>query len=145
MGRTKNVVATTVKVPLYLLTGLLSRLFFVAFLPVGIFLVIKAALQKIRGVEGVSEIDSQRWMDEELIGRRYFHQGHTWAMAARGGTVTVGLDGFSQKVIGSIDSIELPKVGRFLKQGRIAWRLHRGDRILPQIAPIEGTVVEIID
>jgi glycine cleavage system H lipoate-binding protein len=125
--------------------GLLSRLFFVAFLPIGIFMIIKAIVYKIRGVEAASAPETRIMMVPELIDQKFFHQGHTWAKASAGGIVTIGIDNFAQKVIGAIDAIELPKVGRLLKQGRIAWRLHRGNRILPQLAPIDGTVIEVND
>ena len=143
MPRKKETVVSVLKVPLQVLTGFFSRLLFVAFLPIGIFVIIKAAVQKIRGVEVASETTSRFVIDPELVGQKYFHQGHTWAMATATGTVTIGLDNFTQKIIGAIDNVELPKVGRFLKQGRIAWKLHRGNRILPQIAPIDGTIVEV--
>ena len=143
MSQTKEATLSLVKAPLHILIGLFSRLFFVAFLPIGIFMIIKAVVQKIRGVEVASVRETQMMLDPDFIGKKYFHQGHTWAMATSAGTVTVGLDNFAQKVIGPIDTIETPKKGRLLKQGRIAWRLHRGDRVLPQISPVEGTVVEI--
>jgi len=143
MGQTNQAVTTLLKFPLNITIGILSRLFFVAFLPIGIFMIIKAVVQKIRGVEIASALDTRTMMDPELVGQRYFHQGHTWATATAGGTVTLGIDNFAQKVIGAIDDIELPKVGRLLKQGRIAWKLHRGNRVLPQLAPIDGTVVEV--
>ena len=139
-----NQAATSlVRIPLNIAIGLLSRLFFVAFLPIGIFMIFKALVLKIRGVEIISATETQTMMDPELVGQKYFHQGHTWAKATTRGTVTIGIDNFAQKVVGAIDAIELPKVGRPLKQGRIAWRLHRGNRVLPQLAPIDGTVVEV--
>ena len=143
MAQTKEAVTSLIKIPWHILIGFLSRLFFVAFLPIGLFMVMKAAILKIRGVEVEEKVDSSAWVDSEMVGQKYFHQGHTWAMATAGGTITLGLDNFSQKIIGAIDNIELPKVGRFLKQGRIAWRLHRGNRVLPQISPVDGTIVEV--
>ena len=143
MGQTQETVTSLVKVPWHILIGFLSRLLFVAFLPIGIFMLMKAAILKIRGVEVTESSELRASVDAEMVGQKYFHQGHTWAMATAGGTITIGLDNFSQKIMGAIDNIELPKAGRFLKQGRIAWRLHRGHRVLPQIAPIDGTIVEI--
>lgn len=145
MAQTKEATVSLLKVPLNILIGFFSRLLFVAFIPIGIFMIIKVAVQKIRGVEIASESATRIALEHEMVGQKYFHQGHTWAMATAAGTVTIGLDDFSQKTIGAIDNIELPKVGRFLKQGRIAWKLHRGSRVLPQIAPIDGTVIEIND
>ncbi|UCE19317.1 MAG: glycine cleavage system protein H [Gemmatimonadota bacterium] len=143
MAQTKEAVTSIVKTPWHILIGFLSRLFFVAFLPIGLFMIIKAVVFKIRGVEVAEKLKSYALVDPEMVGKKFFHQGHTWAMATETGTVTVGLDNFAQKVLGAIDNLELPKAGRLLKQGRIAWRLHRGNRVLPQISPIDGTIVEV--
>jgi len=85
-----------------------------------------AKLRRTKGVDG-----------------RYYHPGHTWANVAEGETVSIGFDDFTRKVIGSIDAIELPQVGETLQQGGVVWRLRHGQRVLPQVSPVGGTVVEV--
>jgi CheY-like chemotaxis protein len=43
--------------------------------------------------------------------------GHCWASLAEDGTARVGLDDFASKLLGRIDSIDLPRVGQELKAG----------------------------
>jgi len=143
MKQTKETLIATGRVPLQFLAGLFYRLIWIAFLPIGLFMILKAAIQKIRGVEIAEESTVQPALDQDLIGLKFFHKGHTWAVAGTDGTMTVGLDDFAQKLIGAIDKIELPKIGQLLRQGKIAWKLKHGERILPQTAPIEGRVVEV--
>ncbi len=143
MKQTKDLMISTVKTPLYILIGFFSRLSFIAILPIGIFLSIKAVVQKIRGKEVSSKSKVHPVVDKELLGIKHFHKGHTWVEASADGTVTVGLDEFAQKIMGNIDTIKLPKVGQITNQGKIAWILNHGKRILPQIAPVKGTIVEI--
>jgi glycine cleavage system H protein len=55
----------------------------------------------------------------------------------------VGLDDFTQQVMGDIDAVELPPIGLKLKQGEVAWKICRGKRKLSQLAPLGGTVVDL--
>ena len=52
-----------------------------------------------------------------------FHQGHGWLRSEPGSVAIVGMDDFSQKLIGKVDSIELPDVGYRIAQGEPGWSL----------------------
>ncbi len=80
-----------------------------------------------------------RWFD--LPEGRYFHAGHAWAVPAGGGIVRVGMDDFSQKLVGLPSSVRLPAVGEQLHQGRPGWGLQVGGRSVPQLSPVDGVVV----
>jgi len=76
----------------------------------------------------------------------YYHRGHTWARLEgdqKGRAVKIGLDDFTQQVMGDIDAVELPPIGLKLKQGEVAWKVCRGKRKLGQLAPLGGTVVDL--
>lgn len=73
----------------------------------------------------------------------YYHDGHTWARLEEGDKVRVGLDDFTQQVMGDIQDIEIPRVGTYLNQGEVAWKLCRDKRKLNQLAPLGGKVVEV--
>jgi glycine cleavage system H protein len=76
----------------------------------------------------------------------YYHRGHAWARLEgdpRGRAIKVGLDDFTQQVMGDIDAVELPPIGLKLKQGEVAWKICRGKRKLSQLAPLGGTVVDL--
>jgi len=73
----------------------------------------------------------------------YYHNGHAWAKLEGGNRVRVGLDDFTQQVMGDIEDIEIPSIGSQLKQGEVAWKLRQGNRKLSQLAPLGGTVVEL--
>jgi glycine cleavage system H protein len=79
-----------------------------------------------------------------LVSEPYFHPTHTWAKITDD-TVTIGVDEFTQKVLGRVQRLDIPKVGSYLRQGDVVWHLFHGKRALPQRAPIEGEVVEIND
>jgi glycine cleavage system H protein len=57
--------------------------------------------------------------------------------------VVVGINDFSQRFIGRLDAIELPREGLFLRQGEAMVTLKHGDKTLTQVAPVSGVVVEV--
>jgi glycine cleavage system H lipoate-binding protein len=79
----------------------------------------------------------------QFPGNIYYHNGHAWIRLDENNSIRIGLDDFTQQVMGDIDEIEIPPVGSKLNQGEVAWRLRRGERKLSQLAPLGGTVVEI--
>nr|WP_319393933.1 hypothetical protein [uncultured Desulfobacter sp.] len=56
----------------------------------------------------------------KLPAGHFFHTGHTWARIEAGGIIRVGMDGFSFKVLGSPDKMELPLMGQELNHGKPA-------------------------
>lgn len=72
-----------------------------------------------------------------------FHPGHGWAMKETGRRVRIGMDDFSTRLMGGIDSIELPARGRWLRQGEKGWAVTRGNHRFELLSPIEGEVVDV--
>ncbi len=73
----------------------------------------------------------------------YYHKGHAWAKLEGESEVKVGLDDFTQQVMGDIEGIEVPSIGSQLKQGEVAWKVCQGKRKFGQLAPLGGTVVAL--
>jgi glycine cleavage system H lipoate-binding protein len=72
----------------------------------------------------------------------YYHQGHSWAIP-QGGLVKVGVDDFAQKMIGPINTVDVPPVGSSMEQGVVGWRFHVDSRTIGMLSPVKGEVVEI--
>jgi len=79
------------------------------------------------------------WFPEDV----YYHRGHTWVKLEEGNTMKIGLDDFTQQVMGDIEGIAIPSPGGELSQGEVAWRVRHGKVKLNQLAPLGGTVVEV--
>jgi len=77
-----------------------------------------------------------------IISGPYFHPTHSWAKVTDD-VVTVGIDEFTNKLMGKVQRMDIPKVGSYLQQGQTAWKLQRGKRELAQSSPVEGEVVAI--
>lgn len=73
----------------------------------------------------------------------YFHPGHAWARLGAGQVVTVGMDDFAQKLVGTVSAVRLPAVGTRLAQGEKAWTLTSGSKTVDMLSPVDGTVVAV--
>ena len=72
----------------------------------------------------------------------HLHKGHAWARPETGG-VAVGLDDFGHDLVGPLEGVELPTLGRRVKQGEPAFALRAAGRTIPLRAPVSGTVVAV--
>ncbi len=73
----------------------------------------------------------------------FYHQGHSWLRPGPGPAGVVGLDDFAQKLVGRVDSLELPPVGTTLAQGAKGWSLVVDSVPIPMLSPVDGEVVEV--
>ena len=70
----------------------------------------------------------------------YIHRGHTWVGMAADGQVRVGLDAFAAKLLGPMDRIDLPLMGKPLQRNQVVIRMNRGDLETGLLAPVSGVV-----
>jgi len=79
----------------------------------------------------------------QLPGDELLHPAHSWARAERSTEVIVGADDLAQRVLGPVDTVELPAVGTVVRQGEVLWRMRHGERRLEIKAPVDGVVLRI--
>jgi len=72
-----------------------------------------------------------------------YHPGHSWLIRERRHLYRVGVDEFAAALVGPVERIELPKPGRWVRQGQRAWSFHRDGEKTEMVSPIEGEVVEV--
>jgi glycine cleavage system H lipoate-binding protein len=73
----------------------------------------------------------------------YLHHGHTWVKIEEGSTVRVGLDDFALRLLGPLDRIEAPLMGKAVEQDRGDISLCRGDNRAEVLSPVSGVVTDI--
>ncbi len=73
----------------------------------------------------------------------YLHRGHTWAVPEDSGLVRVGLDAFSQKILGPADEVQLPEIGKTYYQDHVCLALFREGRKASIEAPVDGIITSI--
>ncbi len=73
----------------------------------------------------------------------YLHQGHAWVALEETGQVRVGLDDFSQKIIGPADGLKLPGIGKTYYQDHICLSLFKQGRKASFEAPVDGIIEKV--
>jgi glycine cleavage system H protein len=112
------------------------------FLMIAVMLAIEVA-RRSRKPSTVASASPVEEKTPSVLGQRFFHPGHSWTTVDSAECVTVGVDDFAQTVAGRLTEARLPELGKTYKQGEVLAMLVRGERELPQIAPVSGTVVDV--
>ena len=73
----------------------------------------------------------------------YYHLGHSWAAPEGKNLVKVGVNDFAQKLVGKINSIQLPSIGSTIHQGEKGWTLGIDSKTIDMLSPVDGKVVAI--
>lgn len=73
----------------------------------------------------------------------YVHRGHAWARIEEGLRVRVGADDFALRLLGPLDSIEAPLIGKEVQQGEKGINLFRGKNRAGLLSPVSGVVTSI--
>lgn len=73
----------------------------------------------------------------------YLHRGHTWVKIEESSTVRVGLDDFALRLLGPLDRIEAPLMGKEVRQDQEDITLTRGSNAAKLLSPVSGVVTAI--
>jgi len=73
----------------------------------------------------------------------YLHPGHAWVKLESEDTVRIGLDEFALKILGPLDSIDIPVLGKRLDQDQPGFILHRGEHSIAVLAPVSGVITDV--
>ena len=73
----------------------------------------------------------------------YLHPGHVWLKLESDGGIRVGLDDFARRVLGPLDKIETPLLGKTVTRNEPAIRVFRSGREADFAAPVSGVVTDI--
>jgi glycine cleavage system H protein len=84
--------------------------------------------------------------DRFLLPKGYFiSKAHTWVELTFAGDARIGVDDFAQKVIGTIERIEVAPLGTEIKKGETLLKVSHGNRMLSIPSPITGKVLTVND
>ncbi len=78
-----------------------------------------------------------------IPGGVFIADGHTWASTFEDGTVRVGIDDFARRLIGTVDTIELPNLGMTVQRSAPLFTVRQGKHSIPFLAPVSGKVIQV--
>ncbi|MGB2906743.1 MAG: response regulator [Candidatus Aminicenantaceae bacterium] len=73
----------------------------------------------------------------------FISPSHTWVSLELNGIVRMGIDDFAQKILGTLEGIELPRAGQKVEKGAPLFSVKKGTHQLSIPSPISGTVVSL--
>ena len=73
----------------------------------------------------------------------YLHQGHCWAKLEEGSEVRLGIDDFALRLVGPLDKIKAPLVGKEIQQNRSDILMNRGKFEAKLLSPVSGVVTAV--
>ncbi|MCU0605321.1 MAG: glycine cleavage system protein H [Desulfobacterales bacterium] len=73
----------------------------------------------------------------------YLHPGHCWVKLEEGAEVRIGLDDFARRVLGPMDRILSPLMGKEVRSGGVAFAVGRGAHSASVLAPVAGVVTAV--
>ena len=73
----------------------------------------------------------------------YMHPGHAWIKLEDEDAVRIGLDEFALKLLGPLDSLDIPVLGKRLTQDRPGFVLNRGEQSTAVLAPVSGIITDV--
>lgn len=78
-----------------------------------------------------------------IPGGVFISENHTWVSMDQTGISRIGIDDFAKKLIGKINSVELPNLGMEVKAGQPLFTIKQGNRSVTFNSPISGKVSKI--
>ncbi|WP_051564184.1 glycine cleavage system protein H [Desulfovermiculus halophilus] len=73
----------------------------------------------------------------------YLHPGHAWVKLESEDTVRIGLDQFALKILGPLDCIDIPVLGKRLTQDQPGFILHREGHSIAVLSPVSGVITDV--
>jgi glycine cleavage system H lipoate-binding protein len=73
----------------------------------------------------------------------YIHRGHSWVKLEEGYEVRVGVDDFALRLLGPLDRIEAPLMGKEIKQDDPDILMNRGALDARLLSPVSGVVTAV--
>ena len=73
----------------------------------------------------------------------YFHRGHTWVKMEEDSSVRVGVDDFALRLMGPLDNIEAPLMGKKVTRNEASIFVKRGGHSASILSPVSGVVMAV--
>jgi len=73
----------------------------------------------------------------------FLSRGHSWGRVETDGAVVAGMDEFARQMLGTPDTLEIPRLGTTVRAGEPIATLYRKGRLARVPAPVDGVVEDV--
>jgi glycine cleavage system H lipoate-binding protein len=73
----------------------------------------------------------------------YLHSGHAWVKIEEGSSVRIGIDDFALSLMGPLDRVEAPLMGKVVKQGEPHVAVSREQHQAKLLSPLSGVITAV--
>ena len=73
----------------------------------------------------------------------YLHEGHAWVKIEEVSSVRIGIDDFALRLLGPLDRVETPLMGKVVNQGEPGLTLRRGEHHAELLSPLSGVITAV--
>jgi CheY-like chemotaxis protein len=73
----------------------------------------------------------------------FISPAHNWIKLELNGSVRIGIDDFTHKILGDIDDLDLPENGKLIKKGESLFSIKQGSRSINIPSPVTGKIVAV--
>jgi len=91
----------------------------------------------------ISELGNREFDQFSIPGGVFISDSHCWLSLNEDGTAKVGMDDFAKKMIGRIDGLDLPNLGRKINKGEPLFTIRQGQRSVAFLAPVSGQINKV--
>jgi glycine cleavage system H lipoate-binding protein len=105
-------------------------------------------LKKARRESATRELTDQLvpvdgWSRVSAPADAFLDEGHTWVRVTPFGNAHVGMDSFAEGLIGRIDDVVLPDIGREVRRGDMLFAVRQNNRRAAFASPVDGVVTNV--
>lgn len=93
-------------------------------------------------VAQLSEQDLPISEEYTIPGGVFISDSHCWLNITQEGLVRIGIDDFARKIIGRIDDIEFPNIGREIRNSQVLFTIKHNNKAIPFRAPVSGKILK---
>ncbi len=94
-------------------------------------------------VSRLAEYEKQSFGEFYIAGGVFISDDHCWLSLNLDGTVKIGIDYLIKKLIGKIDRIEFPNVGREIQRGQTLFSIKKDHQNYYFSAPVSGKIIKV--
>ena len=81
-------------------------------------------------------LESGFYLDESLL----YYRNHMWLKLERNGKFRIGIDDFARRLMGSVNNLYLPNLGKKVDMGEFFWTANHKNGDFEFASPVEGIV-----